>query len=279
MSDDQPILTERRGERDGILWITLNRPEKLNALTFPLLREFQRICIDARADRSVRCVVITGAGRGFCAGMDHSGAADPDSEPPPADAPMDIAAMDIEGARLNFRVETEAYIALKRLDVPVIASINGACVGAGFDLVCHCDLAVGSTAARFQVAYVKRGLYADLGGFWSIPKIIGWRKAMEMMMTGRFMDAQEAHQAGLTNYLVEPEDLESRTMELALEVEAGPPIGQKVGKLLAYKTASMDFENAILWSEMALPLVTFSNDRIEGVNSFVEKREPRFDGR
>jgi enoyl-CoA hydratase/carnithine racemase len=100
-----------------------------------------------------------------------------------------------------------------------------------------------------------------------------------MMMTGRFMDAQEAHQAGLTNYLVEPEDLEGRTMELALEVEAGPPIGQKVGKLLAYKTASMDFENAILWSEMALPLVTFSNDRIEGVNSFVEKREPRFDGR
>ena len=97
MSDDQPILTERRGERQGILWITLNRPEKLNALTFPLLRQLQQICIDTRADRSVRCVVITGAGRGFCAGMDHSGAADPDTEPPPADAPIAVYDVRIEG--------------------------------------------------------------------------------------------------------------------------------------------------------------------------------------
>ena len=83
MSDDKPLLTERRGERDGILWITLNRPHKLNALTFPLLRELRQVCIDARADRSVRCLVITGAGRGFCAGMDFSGAADPTREPGP----------------------------------------------------------------------------------------------------------------------------------------------------------------------------------------------------
>ena len=83
MSDDQPLLTERRGETDGILWITLNRPEKLNALTFPLLRELREILFDARFDRSVRCIVITGAGRGFCAGMDFSGAANPDPDPKP----------------------------------------------------------------------------------------------------------------------------------------------------------------------------------------------------
>lgn len=273
MPDDSPILTERRGERDGILWITLNRPEKLNALTFPLLRRLRDICLDARVDRTVRCVVITGAGRGFCAGMDHSGGADPDRPPPDPDAGLDL-----EGERLNFRTETEAFIALRRLDVPVLAAINGPCVGAGFDLVCHCDLAVGSTAARYQVAYVKRGLYADLGGFWSIPKMIGWRKALEMMFTGRFMGAHEAHAAGLTNYLVEPDQLEAKAMELALEVEAGPPIGQKIGKLLAYKTAAMDFENALLWSEMALPLVTRSRDREEGVRSFVERRQPSFSG-
>ena len=276
MTDEQPILVERRGERDGIVWITLNRPEKLNALTFPLLEELQRICIDTRADRSVRCVVITGAGRGFCAGMDHSGAANPAASE--REVP-DERRIDVEGERLNFRTETEAFIALRRLDVPVIVAINGPCVGAGFDLACHTDLAVGSTTARYQVAYIKRGLYADLGGFGSIPKIIGCRKAMEMMMTGRFMDAQEAHDAGLTNYLVEPEELEAKTMELALAVEAGPPIGQKVGKMLAYKTSSMDFESALQWSEMALPLVTLSEDRLEGVRSFVEKREPRFEGR
>src|SRR4029079_632817 len=125
---------------------------------------------------------------------------------------------------LFFRHESEAYIALKRIEVPVIASINGVCVGAGFDMAAHCDMAVASTAARFQVAYVKRGLFADLGGFWSLPRVIGWRKAMEMMMTGRFMGAERAHAAGLTTYLVPPEELQSKTMELAQAVEAGPPI-------------------------------------------------------
>jgi len=179
---------------------------------------------------------------------------------------------------LNFRYEVETYIALRRLEVPVIASINGPCVGAGFDLASHCDLAVGSTAARYQVAYVKRGLYADLGGFWSLPKILGWRKAMELMMTGRFMSAEEAHESGLTNYLVEPEELENKTMDLATEIENGPPIAQKIGKLLAYKTSTLDFENAMLWSETAIPLVSLSDDNKEGFLSFREKRDPNFRG-
>ena len=192
----------------------------------------REILVDARFDRSVRCIVITGAGRGFCAGMDVSGAGNPDREPPPEDGSVDI-----EGYRLNFRHETETYIALKRMEVPIVAMVNGPCVGAGFDLASHCDLAVGSTAARYQVAYVRRGLYADLGGFWSLPKILGWRKAMELMMTGRFMSAEEAHEAGFTNYLVAPDELEEKTMELALELEAGPPIAQKLGKMLAVRTA------------------------------------------
>ncbi|MEJ2130513.1 MAG: enoyl-CoA hydratase-related protein [Gammaproteobacteria bacterium] len=157
--------------------------------------------------------------------------------------------------------------------------INGPCVGAGFDLASHCDLAVASTAARYQVAYVKRGVYADLGGFWSLPKILGWRKAMELMMTGRFMTAQEAHEAGFTNYLVEPGELESKTMELALEVEAGPPIAQKLGKVLAMRTAHLDFDTAMQWSESAIPVVGLSKDSIEGMRAFAEKRETDFQGR
>ena len=141
------------------------------------------------------------------------------------------------------------------------------------------DLAVASTSAIYQVAYVKRGLYPDLGGFWAIPKIIGWRKAMELMMTGRFMDAEEGHAAGVSNYLVPPEQFDDRLMEFALEVEAGPPIGQKVGKLMAYRTANLDYESALELSGAVLPLVTLSEDRLEGVRSFGEKREPRFSGR
>lgn len=276
MSDDQPLLTERRGESDGILWITLNRPEKLNALTFPLLRQLREVLFEARFDRSLRCIVITGAGRGFCAGMDFSGAANPDPDPVPEG--LTPAMQDIEGYRLNFRHETETYIALRRVEIPVLACVNGPCVGAGFDLASHCDLAVVSTAARFQVAYVKRGLYPDLGGFWSLPRVLGWRKAMEMMMTGRFMSAEEAHEAGFSNYLVEPEELEAKTMEFALELEAGPPIGQKVGKLLAVRTANMDFDSAMQWSESVIPLVGLSQDAVEGREAFREKREAKFRG-
>ena len=266
----QNLLTERRGTSGGILWVTLNRPEKLNALSMPLFDELKDVFQHARLDRSVRCVVITGAGRGFCAGADFSGSGSSGERLDP---------LDLEGARLNFRRESEAFIALRRLEVPVIASVNGVCVGAGFDMVGHCDMAVGSTAARYQVAYVKRGLFADLGGFWSFPRIIGWRKAMELMTTGRFMGAEEAHEAGLTNYLVEPEQLEAKTMELALAVEAGPPIGQKLGKTLAIKTATMDFESALELSGIALSTTATSEDRREGVQSFMEKREPRFTGR
>ena len=277
MSEDHPILSERRGETDGILWLTLNRPHKLNALTFPLLEEMREILFQARFDRTVRCIVITGAGRGFCAGMDFSGSANPNPDPKP-EGLAEAGTADIEGYRLNFRHETETYIALRRMEVPIIAMVNGPCVGAGFDLASHCDLAVISTAARFQVAYVKRGLYADLGGFWSLPKVVGWRKAMELMMTGRFMSAEEAHEAGFSNYLVDPEQLESRTMDLALEIEAGPPIGQKIGKLLAVRTANMDFDTAMQWSESAIPLVGMSWDGREGAQAFREKRDAKFKG-
>lgn len=271
----ETVLTERRGESGGILWLTLNRPEKLNALSMQLFADLRAEFQRARTDRSVRCIVITGAGRGFCAGADFSGGGGRDDLLYPAAE----SATDLEGARLFFRNESETYIALKRLDVPVIASVNGVCVGAGFDMVAHCDMAVASTAARFQVAYVKRGLFADLGGFWSLPRVIGWRKAMEMMMTGRFMSAEEAHAAGLTNYLVAPEELEAKTMELALAVEAGPPLGQKLGKLLAYRTENMDFESALEMSAIALSTTATSEDRREGQRSFAERREPRFTGR
>jgi 2-(1,2-epoxy-1,2-dihydrophenyl)acetyl-CoA isomerase len=269
----ETLLVERRGESGGIQWVTFNRPEKLNALSMQMFADLEDMFRKARKDRSIRCIVLTGAGRGFCAGADFSG-----TQSLPEQSPK-LGPTDLEGGRLNFRRESEAYIAMRRVEVPIIASINGVCVGAGFDLVAHCDMAVASTAARFQVAYVKRGLFADLGGFWSFPRIIGWRKAMEMMTTGRFMPAEEAHASGLTNYLVEPDQLEAKTMELALAVEAGPPIGQKLGKMLAVKTAHLDFESALEISGLALAVTELSEDRAEGARSFGEKREPRFTGR
>ena len=274
----ETLLTERRGDVDGILWITLNRPERLNALNAQLFGELFNCFSETRKDRSVRCVVITGAGRGFCAGADAAprAAALDAAQTQTAEAPPQ---RDPEGERLRFLQQREAFVMMRRLEIPVIASVNGVCVGAGFDMVCHCDMAVVSTAARFQVAYVKRGLFADLGGFWSIPKMIGERRAFEMMTTGRFMSAEEAHEAGLSNYLVSPEELEAKTMELAREVEAGPPIAQKLGKMLMRQTARLDFEAALDFSSTALGVLGPSDDRMEGIRSFGEKRAPKFTGR
>ena len=266
---DATILTERRGQRGGILWITLNRPDRLNALVPQLYADLHAALAQARDDRSVRCVVITGAGRGFCAGADHKALSDFATGP----------GIDLEGGRLGMIKNAQAFITLHRLDVPVIAAVNGVCVGGGFDLVCLCDLVVGSTAARYQVAYVKRGLYPDMGGFWSIPRAIGRKKAIELMTTGRFMSAEEAHEAGLTNYLVPPGELEAKTIELAEQIEAAPPIGVKLAKHLAIRTQYMDFETAMDWSAGAVAVVGMSQDRTEGVRSFAEKREPRFEGR
>ena len=263
------ILTERRGNTDGILWITLNRPQRLNALSMDLFADLEHVFREVRKDRSVRCVVLTGAGRGFCAGADFSGDGTSLAE----------SEYDLEGARLNFHRESDAYVALKNVEVPTIASVNGVCVGAGLDMVSHCDMAVGSTAARYQVAYVKRGIFADLGGFQQLPRIIGWRKAMEMTMTGRFMSAEEAHESGLTNYLVEPDELEAKTMELATMVENGPPIGQKIGKILSYGTQGLDFQTTMEVSAMGLAVTGASKDSREGGLSFREKREAKFTGR
>jgi enoyl-CoA hydratase/carnithine racemase len=256
----------------GVVRVTLNRPDRLNAINGTMHRELRETFERVRRDRDARCVVITGAGRGFGSGADQAARSESAGAEPPA--------MDLEGGRLGLRESGHAMMrALRGLEIPTIASINGVCVGAGFDLACTVDLRVASTAARFMVAYVRRGLYADLGGFWTIPKAIGMTKAMEMMVTGDFMDAEEAHRRGLTNYLVPPEELEAKTAWLADRIAAGPPIAQKLGKQLAYRTANLDFDTALEWSAMALPIVGQSQDRIEGARAFAEKRDARFTGR
>lgn len=272
--EHETIIEQRRD--NGVITVTLNRPDKLNAINPVMHQELRAAFERARLDRGVRCVVITGAGRAFCAGADQGAAADRQESRVSAEPP----APDLEGARLDLREAGHAMMrALRAIDVPTIASVNGACVGAGFDLACTADLCVGSTAARYMVAYVRRGLFADLGGFWTIPKALGMRKAMELMMTGDFLSAEEAHRLGMTNVLVSPDALAATTDALADRIAEGPPIAQKLGKMLAYRTAGLDFETALEWSASALPIATQSQDYREGIRAFVEKREAKFIGR
>lgn len=270
----ETILEERR--ENGVVTVTLNRPEKLNALSRPMQAELRRCFEGLRLDRDVRCVVITGAGRAFCAGADVGGMAERGAGAEPSERPP----LDLEGGRLALREAGHAMMrALRDLDVPTIASVNGVCVGAGFDLASLCDLAVGSTAARYMVAYVRRGLFADLGGFWAIPKALGMRKAMELMVTGDFLSAEEAHRLGFTNALVGPEELAEATGALADRIAAAPPIAVKLNKLLAYRTANLDFPTALEMSAGFIGIASTSQDHQESVRAFLEKREATFVGR
>lgn len=272
----ETILVARRD--NGVVTVTLNRPDRLNAISATMHRELRGVFEGLRTDREARCLVITGAGRAFCAGADVGGMAERGADD--AAGATEPRALDLEGGRLRLRESGHAMMrALRAVDIPTIASINGVCVGAGFDLACTVDLCVGSTEARYMVAYVRRGLFADLGGFWAIPKAIGMRKAMELMMTGDFLSAEEAHRFGLTSALVPPEELESATAALADRIAAGPPIAQKLGKMLAYRTANLEFDSALEWSASAIAIASTSRDHTESVRAFMEKREHQFTGR
>lgn len=259
----------------GVHTLTLNRPERLNAINEPLIRDCLAVMDEVSHDPKATVLVVTGAGRGFCAG---------------ADVDMMDATLDQDAAgetewgsdeirqklRLRFQRLTQA---LFRVPVPTIALVRGPAVGGGLDLTCACDLVVASPLARFMVAYTRRGLFPDLGGFWLLPHVLGHRRASEMVFTGRFVEADEAAAWGLVSLLVDENEVVERTQALAAEIAARPPIALRLGKLLMQRTASMEFETALEMGAMGTTITETSADFREAVTAFLEKREPRFRGR
>jgi enoyl-CoA hydratase/carnithine racemase len=259
----------------GVHTLTLNRPRQMNAINEQLIRDCLAVMDEVSHDPQATVLVVAGAGRGFCAG---------------ADVDMMDATLDKDAAgetewgsdeirqklRLRFQRLTQA---LYRVPVPTIALVRGAAVGGGLDLTCACDLVVASPLARFMVAYTRRGLFPDLGGFWLLPHVIGYRRAAEMVYTGRFVDATEAAAYGLVNILVDDEVVAARAEELAAEIATRPPIALRLGKLLMQRTASMEFETALEMGAMGTTITETSADFREAVTAFLDKREPRFRGR
>ena len=259
--------------RDGdIATVTLNRPERLNALCAQLHDEFEATLQALNRDETVRCVVITGAGRAFCAGADMKDLAGNQFGD-------ELWESSPEHHRRSLRAGGQRVMqAVRRMEVPTIAMVNGVAVGGGFDLVSTCDLAIGSEHARFMVAYVRRGLYPDLGGFWTLPRVVGVRKAMELMATADFMDAQEAHRVGLLNRVVPHDELRDATLAMAQQIAANPPIGVRLSKMLMWRGLYLDYDTAMEWSASAAPLTEMSRDHHESVQAFLEKREATFKG-
>ncbi len=259
----QNILWE---QQDAVGIITLNRPTALNALNRAHLAELNHAVDRATFDASVRSLVITGAGRGFSAGADVKewGSGSGEDEEPSAGW-IDLA----HGLIMK----------IYRLPKPVVAAVNGVAVGAGCDIALASDLRVASTAARFGQAYIKLGYCPDAGGSFLLPRLVGEARAMEMIYTGRIIEAGEADRIGLLNRLVEPEELMPAALELADRLAKGPTVAIGLSKENIRQNAFLNIEDALRNERRAGQICGRTEDAKEGLAATIERREANFQGR
>jgi len=264
-------------KENGIARITMNRPERMNALNAQMIMELVGTVRDAATDDGVRVLVITGAGRGFCAGGDFSYSQVRGGEVAPEEAQERGGVL--EEGRLLHPINEQVILALQKMDKPTIAMVNGAAVGGGFDLSLACDMRIGSENARFMVAFTRIGIAPGSGGAWLLPRVVGLPKACELIFTGDFVESEEAYRIGLLNRLVPADRLEEETMALAQRIAQGPPIALRLDKMMLYKGLGTDLETALAFASACERITLHSQDHIEGVMAFAQKRQPVFRGK
>ena len=256
-------MAEVETAREGAaLTITLNRPDKLNAFDRAVHEAFAAALKEARAP-DVRAVVLTGAGRGFCVGQDLTEL---------IGAERDVAGL-LRG-RWNRHI-----VALRELEKPVLAAVNGPAAGAGLSLACACDLRIAADSAVFVPAFGRVGLVPDSGGSWLVPRLLGPARAFEWMTSGRNLSAAEAHGWGLVLEVVEAERLADRVRELAAELAALPTKAVAMTKRLFEHAATLRLRDQLELEAQLQAAAVETEDFAEGVAAFLEKREPRFGGR
>lgn len=258
-------------KEDHIARLTLNRPQSLNAMNVKMFDEIVVALENISQDKDIRVLVLTGAGKAFCAGADvKSGNMSGEGIPPGSSA---------EFMRQHLLKKLLAPVRmLFNMEMPTIAMINGVTCGGGFDWALACDMRVGSENARFMVAYTRVGLFPDGGGTWLMPRVIGLAKSFEMVYTGDFVEAAEAYRVGILNKLVPATELEKETMALAQKIAANPPLALRLAKLQMHKALLWDMETAFEVEAGFVPIVMTSKDHKEAVSSFAEKRKPTFTG-
>ena len=251
--------------RNGVAWVRLNRPGRLNALTFEVYRELTEAFAAMRAEEEVRAVVVTGEGRAFCSGGDVR------------DIIGELQGRDVGGLLEFTRMTCELVRNIRLLRKPVVASLNGTTAGAGACIALAADLRIASTEARIAFLFVKVGLSgADMGAAHLLPRLVGLGRAAELLYTGEFISADEAHRIGLYNRVVEPARLEEETRGLAERLARGPAFALSMTKEMLDRELDVSLDTALEWEAQAQAACMQHPDYGEAYRAFMEKREPDF---
>lgn len=252
---------------DHIATLTLNRPDRLNTISGPMLHLLTELLLKADRDGDVRCIILTGAGRAFCAGLDLRGATK--------------GSTGLEGASTSTDIDLRATppTVLFNLGTPTICALNGSAAGYGMDTALGCDIRVMAQSGKLAAAFTKRGIVPESGGTWLLPRLLGWSKAAEIIFTGRTLGAAECKDLGLVSQVVQDDQVGAAARALALEIAANAPLAVQASKRLMRMGLSEGFDEHVHHVFLQLLPLLKTDDAMEGMRAFMEKRAADFKGR
>lgn len=253
----------------GVATLTLNRPDRLNTISGPMLGQLSQRLLEADRDREVRAIILTGEGRAFCAGLDLQDAS----------SGTGIGGGGGGGGFNAFDLRNSPPNVLHNIDTPTICALNGGAAGYGMDMALGCDMRIAAESSKLAAAFTKRGIVPESGGTWFLPRMIGWAKASELIFTGRTLSATECLEWGLVNSVVPDGSLMDEARSLATEIAGNAPLAVQASKRMMRQGLGEPFDEHVDRVYLQLLPLFRTKDFQEGMRSFLEKRPPTFEGR